>query len=170
MNWEETKKNSQQYLGKTPSYMLDAYGFDEANLDVTVRMDLSIKGQLLDNQYLWTVRFKTKFGRKLKEDRWVNNGLELDRDETIRKTAELEPGTEFNDKMTVMDSLPIKTALIEALDELKDMIMTQFKPVEMLKKANVKQYDITKKNNVNESVNVAKQVINKINNMIKRKK
>jgi uncharacterized spore protein YtfJ len=82
----------------------------------------------------------------------------------------LEPGTDFNDKMTVMDSLPIKTALIEALDELKDMIMTQFKPVEMLKKANVKQYDITKKNNVNESVNVAKQVINKINNMIKRKK
>jgi hypothetical protein len=170
MNWEETKKNSKQYLGKTPSYMLDAYGFDEANLDVTVRMDLSIKGQLLDNQYLWTVRFKTKFGRKLKEDRWVNNGLELDRDEIIRKTAELEPGTEFNDKMTVMDSLPIKTALIEALDELKDMIMTKFKPVEMLKKANVKQYDITKKNDVNESVNVAKQVINKINNIIKRKK
>lgn len=170
MNWEETKKNSKQYLGKTPAYMLDAYGFDEANLDVTVRMDLSIKGQLLDNQYLWTVRFKTKFGRKLKEDRWVNNGLELDRDETIRKTAELEPGTQFNDKMTVMDSLPIKTALIEALDELKDMIMTQFKPVEMLKKANVKQYDITRKDNVNESVKIAKQIVKKINKIKKLKK
>jgi hypothetical protein len=162
MNWEETKKNSKQYLGKTPSYMLDAYGFDEANLDVTVRMDLSIKGQLLDNQYLWTVRFKTKFGRKLKEDRWVNNGLELDRDEIIRKTAELEPGIEFNDKMTVMDSLPIKTALIEALDELMNKIMTEFKPVEMLKKANVKQYDITRKNDVNESVKIAKQIVNNI--------
>ena len=168
MNWEETKKNSKQYLGKTPSYMLDAYGFDEANLDVTVRMDLSIKGQLLDNQYLWTVRFKTKFGRKLKEDRWVNNGLELDRDETIRKTAELEPGTEFNDKYTVMDSLPIKTALIEALDELKDMIMTQFKPVEMLKKANVKQYDITRKDNINESVKMAKQVVKNIKKQFKK--
>ena len=170
MNWEETKKNSKQYLGKTDSYMLDKYGFDEDNLDVTVRMDLSIKGQLLDNQYLWTVRFKTKFGRKLKEDRWVNNGLELDRDETIRKTAELEPGTDFNDKMTVMDSLPIKTAFIEALDELKDMIMTQFKPVEMLKKANVKQYDITNKPNVNEGVEIAKQVIKRINNIKKLKK
>jgi hypothetical protein len=167
MNWEETKKNSQQYLGKTPAYMLDAYGFDESNLDVTVRMDLSIKGQLLDGQYLWTVRFKTKFGRKLKEDRWVNNGLELDRDETIRKTAELEPGTEFNDKMTVMDSLPIKTALIEALDELKDMIMTQFKPVEMLKKANVKQYDITNKPTVNESVKIAKQIVKNIKKLKK---
>ena len=167
MNWEETKKNSKQYLGKTDSYMLDKYGFDEDNLDVTVRMDLSIKGQLLDNQYLWTVRFKTKFGRKLKEDRWVNNGLELDRDETIRKTAELEPGTDFNDKMTVMDSLPIKTAFIEALDELKDMIMTQFKPVEMLKKANVKQYDITNKPTVNESVKIAKQIVKNIKRLKK---
>lgn len=119
MNWEETKKNSKRYVGKTPAYMLDAYGFDEENLDVTVRMDLSIKGQMLDNQYLWTVTFKTKFGRKLKEDRWVN-GLTLDKELRFRKTAELEPGTQFDDKMTVMDSLPIKTALIEALDELRD--------------------------------------------------
>jgi hypothetical protein len=167
MNWEETRKNNKQYLGKTPAYMLDAYGFDEANLDVTVRMDLSIKGQMYDNQYIWTVNFKTKFGRKLKEDRWVNNGLELDRDETIRKTAQLEPGTQFDDKMTVMDSLPIKTSLIEALDELRDKIMTEYKPVEMLKKANVKQYDITKKSDVNEGVEIAKQVIKNIKRLKK---
>lgn len=169
MNWEETKKNSKQYRGKTPGYMLDAYGFDEDNLDVTVRMDLSIKGQLLDNQYLWTVKFKTKFGRKLKEDRWVN-GLTLDKDLTIRKTAELEPGTQFDDKMTVMDSLPIKTSLIEALDELRDTIMTKFKPVETLKLANVKQYDITKKPNVNEGVEIAKEVIKRIDKLKKLKK
>jgi len=169
MNWEETKKNSKQYLGKTPAYMLDAYGFDETNLDVTVRMDFSIKGQLLDNQYLWTVRFKTKFGRKLKEDRWVN-GLTLDKDLTFRKTAELEPGTQFDDKMTVMDSLPIKTSLIEALDELRDTIMTKFKPVETLKLANVKQYDITKKPNVNEGIEIAKEVIKRIDKLKKIKK
>jgi hypothetical protein len=167
MNWEETRKNNKQYLGKTPAYMLDAYGFDEDNLDVTVRMDLSIKGQLLDNQYQWTVTFRTKFGRKLKEDRWVNNGLELDKDETIRKMAQLEPGTQFDDKITVMDSLPIKTALIEALDELRDKIMTEYKPVEMLKKANVKQYDITKKSDVNEGVEIAKQVIKNIKRLKK---
>jgi len=169
MNWEETKKNSKQYMGKTPSYMLDAYGFDEANLDVTVRMDLSIKGTMLDNQYLWTVIFKTKFGRKLKEDRWVN-GLTLDKDLTIRKTAELEPGTQFDDKMTIMDSLPIKTSLIEALDELRDTIMTKFKPVETLKLANVKQYDITKKPNVNEGIEIAKEVIKRIDKLKKIKK
>jgi hypothetical protein len=169
MNWEETKKNSKQYMGKTPSYMLDAYGFDEANLDVTVRMDLSIKGTTLDNRYLWTVIFKTKFGRKLKEDRWVN-GLTLDKDLTIRKTAELEPGTQFDDKTTIMDSLPIKTSLIEALDELRDTIMTKFKPVETLKLANVKQYDITKKPTVNEGVEIAKEVIKRIDKLKKLKK
>jgi len=169
MNWEETKKNSKQYMGKTPSYMLDAYGFDEENLDVTVRMDLSIKGTMLNNQYLWTVRFKTKFGRKLKEDRWVN-GLTLDKDLTIRKTAELEPGTQFDDKMTIMDSLPIKTSLIEALDELRDTIMTKYKPVETLKLANVKQYDITKKPTVNEGVEIAKEVIKRIDKLKKLKK
>jgi hypothetical protein len=169
MNWEETKKNSKRYVGKTPAYMLDAYGFDEENLDVTVRMDLSIKGQMLDNQYLWTVTFKTKFGRKLKEDRWVN-GLTLDKELTFRKTAELEPGTQFDDKMTVMDSLPIKTSLIEALDELRDTIMTKFKPVETLKLANVKQYDITKKPNVNEGVEIAKEVIKRIDKLKKLKK
>jgi hypothetical protein len=169
MNWEETKKNSKQYMGKTPSYMLDAYGFDEENLDVTVRMDLSIKGTMLDNQYLWTIRFKTKFGRKLKEDRWVN-GLTLDKDLTFRKTAELEPGTQFDDKMTIMDSLPIKTSLIEALDELRDTIMTKFKPVETLKLANVKQYDITKKPTVNEGVEIAKEVIKRIDKLKKLKK
>ena len=169
MNWEETKKNSKRYVGKTPAYMLDAYGFDEENLDVTVRMDLSIKGQMLDNQYLWTITFKTKFGRKLKEDRWVN-GLTLDKELTFRKTAELEPGTQFDDKMTVMDSLPIKTSLIESLDELRDTIMTKFKPVETLKLANVKQYDITKKPNVNEGVEIAKEVIKRIDKLKKLKK
>ena len=169
MNWEETKKNSKRYVGKTASYMLDAYGFDEENLDVTVRMDLSIKGQMLDNQYLWTVKFQTKFGRKLKEDRWVN-GLTLDKELTIRKTAELEPGTQFDDKMTVMDSLPIKTSLIEALDELRDTIMTKYKPIETLKLANVKQYDITKKPTVNEGVEIAKEVIKRIDKLKKLKK
>ena len=69
-----------------------------------------------------------------------------------------------------MDSLPIKTSLIEALDELRDTIMTKFKPIETLKLANVKQYDITKKPNVNEGVEIAKEVIKRIDKLKKLKK
>ena len=132
-------------------------------------MDLSINGKLSDNEYEWTIKFKTKFGRKLKEERWLS-GMELDKDEKITKIAELEPGTTVDDKTTVMDSLPIKTALIEALDELRSKIMNEYKPVEMLKKANIKQYDITNRPQVNEGVEIAKQVIEKINSLKKLKK
>jgi hypothetical protein len=160
--WEETRKNDQVYQGKTPSYKLDKFGFDEANLDVTVRMDLKIVGLKMNEEYTWTITFKTKFGRKLKEERWIRNGLSLDKDVTIRKMVMLEPGKEFNDQYTVLDDLSIKTGLIEALDELQSKIMTEFKPVEALKLASAKQYDITK--NLNEEFigNLVDNIINEI--------
>jgi hypothetical protein len=142
--WEETRKNTKQYYGKTPAYMLDQYGFDEDNLDVTVRMDFKISGVLTNEEYLWTVKFMTKFGRKLKEDRYLNGGLDLDKEITISKRIPLEGGEDFNEERTVMDSLPIKSGLIEALDELKDRIMAM-KPIETLKLANVQKFDVTKK-------------------------
>lgn len=165
-NWEETKKNSLLYAGKTDKYKLEKFGFDEENLDVTVRMDLSIQGRLKGDRYEWEVKFKTKFGRKLREERWLNS-LGLDKDETIEKVAELEPGTQFDDKMTVMNSLPIKTALIEALDELRDIIMNKYKPVQMLDKANIRQYDITKRANIDESIEITNVIMDKIKKLKK---
>lgn len=163
--WQETIKNQKTYMGKTPAYMLDKYGFDEDNLDVTVRMDLRIEGTKMNNAYLWVINFKTMFGRKLKEDRFIRGGLELDKNITIRKEVEFDPSKEFDDKFTVLDSIEIKSVLIEALQELSDKIMAM-KPIETLKLANVKQFDITKKSkedNVNEGVtSIVVKVINKI--------
>lgn len=151
--WEETKKNRKEYQGKTAAYMLDAYGLDEANLDVTVRMDLIIKGVKSDGSFLWTVTLRTKFGRKLQEDYRLSGGLDLDKDIQIIKRAEFDTQTEFNDENTILDNLAIKSALIEALDELRDRIM-KMKPIEALKNANIKQYDITKRPTVNEDVEI----------------
>lgn len=145
--WEETRKNDQAYQGKTPAYMLDRFGFDEDNLDVTVRMDLRINGIKTGDEFIWSISFKTKFGRKLKEERWIRNGLSLDKDVSIRKVVTIDQHKPFDDENTIMDDLSIKTGLIELLDELKTKIMTEFKPVEALKLANIKQYDITKKLN-----------------------
>ena len=151
--WEETKKNKREYQGKTAAYMLDAYGLDEANLDVTVRMDLIVKGVKSDGTFLWTITLRTKFGRKLQEDYRLNGGLELDKDIQIIKRAEFDTQTSFDDENTIMDNLSIKSALIEALDELRDRIM-KMKPIEALKNANIKQYDITKRPSVNEDVEI----------------
>lgn len=151
--WEETKKNRKEYQGKTAAYMLDMYGLDEANLDVTVRMDLIIKGVKSDGSFLWTVTLRTKFGRKLQEDYRLSGGLDLDKDIQIIKRAEFDTQTVFDDENTIMDNLSVKTALIEALDELRDRIM-KMKPIEALKNANIKQYDITKRPTVNEDVEI----------------
>jgi hypothetical protein len=152
-NWEETKKNDKRYVGKTPGYMLDAFGFDEDNLDVTVRMDLIIRGVKSDGAFLWTIVLRTKFGRKLQEDYRLGGGLDLDKDIRIAKRAEFDPNTTFNDENTILDNLSIKSALIEALDELRDTIM-KMKPIEALKLANIKQFDITKRPSVNEDVEI----------------
>jgi hypothetical protein len=142
--------------------MLDKYGFDEDNLDVTVRMDFKIEGTKMNNQYLWVINFKTKFGRKLKEERYIRGGLNLDKDITIRKEVDFDSTKEFDDSYTVLDSIEIKSALIEGLQELSDKIMGM-KPIETLKLANVKQFDITKKPTVNEEVtSIVSKVIDKI--------
>ena len=167
--WDETRKNQVNYMGKTDAYKLDKFGFDEDNLDVTVRMDLKIEGTKMNNQYLWVITFRTKFGRKLKEQRWIQDGLKLDKQYIVKKEVDIDPTKEFDDKFTVLDSIEIKSSLIEGLEQLSNEIM-KWKPIETLNLAAVKQFDITKKKEVNESVNVAKQVISKINNMIKRKK
>jgi len=169
MNWDDTRKNQLSYAGKTDAYKLDKFGFDEDNLDVTVRMDLKIEGTKMNNQYLWVITFRTKFGRKLKEQRWIPNGLQLDKQFVIKKEIDIEPTKEFDDKFTVLDSIEVKSALIEGLEELSKEIM-KLKPIETLSLAAVKQFDITKKKEVNEGVEIAKQVIKKINNIKKLKK
>jgi hypothetical protein len=123
--------------------MLDKYGFDEDNLDVTVRSDLKIGGRLGDGRYTWTIKFVVKFGKKLRDQYRIQGRLLEDKDITIEKVAEVEPGTEFNDQNTVLDSMPIVTALIEGLTEIKDELFNKMKPIEMLSKAKVKQSEVS---------------------------
>jgi hypothetical protein len=140
--WEETKKNEKNYQGKTDIYGLDKYGFDEDNLDVTVRSDLKINGRLGDSRYTWTIKFVVKFGKKLRDQYRIQGRLLEDKDVTIEKIAEIEPDSIFNDQNTVLDSMPIVTALIEGLTEIKDQLFNNMKPIEMLSKANVKQSEV----------------------------
>jgi hypothetical protein len=144
---------------------LDKYGFDEDNLDVTVRMDLTINGERQGESFLWSVKFKTKFGRKLKEENGISGGLQLDKEKTIVKTAQIEPGVTFSDQDTILDNLSIKTALIEALSEMQDYI-SSLKPIDTLKTANVKRTDITKKPVVNESEQLKDRLVKRITNSI----
>lgn len=156
LNWREEKKNDKEYQGKTDVYLLDRYGLEQKNLDLSVKTDFKINGRLNDNNYVWTITFLTKFGRKMKEDRRIMGGLSLDHDFVVTKTAQLEPGIQFDDKHPIIFNEQIREALIAALQELREKLL-QLDPIETLEKANIQQYDIQR---VNEDLK--EKIVNKI--------
>ena len=78
--------------------MLDKFGFDEENLDVTVRSDLKVEGRLGNGRYVWVIKFVVKFGKKLRDQYRIQGRLLEDKDVTIEKIAEIEPDSIFNDQ------------------------------------------------------------------------
>ena len=160
-NWRADKKMLKQYAGKTDKYMLDAYGLEQDNLDVTIRMDFDITGEPLgDNSYTWNVRMVSKLGKKLEDESGLKGGFLDDKLIQSSSTAQLRPGTEFNDNYTVMDNKEVVDALIQAIDDLKSQVIA-LDPKETLKAATVKRYQIgNPPNQVNESVK--KKLINRI--------
>lgn len=160
-NWEADKKNQKQYAGKTDVYKLDAYGLEEKNLDVSIRMDFQITGERMGESFAWNVRMSNKIGKKMKEESGLRGGFLDDKIFQVSKTAQLDPRKEYGDSYTVVDDINVINALMEAIEELKSQIEV-IDPKETLKVANVKQYQINR--DVNESIKnrLVQRVINKL--------
>ena len=160
-NWEADKKNQKQYAGKTDVYKLDAYGLEEKNLDVSIRMDFQITGEKMGESFAWNVRMTNKIGKKMKEESGLRGGFLDDKIFQVSKTAQLDPRKEYGDSYTVMDDINVVNALMEAIEELKSQIEA-IDPKETLKVANVKQYQV--KRDVNESIKdrLVQRVITKL--------
>jgi hypothetical protein len=165
-NWRADKKNLKKYEGKTPKYGLDAYGLEQDNLDVTIRMDLDIKGEMIGNgSFAWSVNMTTKLGKKIETDSGFKDGFLDDKTVSVNKTAQFEPNKEFNDSYTIMDDDNIREALIEAINELKSKIEA-VDPKETIKLANVKRYQINPNNQVNEDK--IRRLVNRIVKEVKQ--
>jgi hypothetical protein len=152
-NWRADKKMLKQYVGKTEKYMLDAYGLEQDNLDVTIRMDFEITGEPIgDNSYTWNVRMVSKLGKKLEDESGLKGGFLDDKLIQASSTAQLRPGTEFNENYTVMDNKEVVDALVQAIDDLKSQVVA-LNPKDTLKAATVKRYQIGNRGDeLNESV------------------
>lgn len=135
------RKMEKKYIGKTPVQGKDSRDYFEDNLDATIRLDLNIMGELMDNSYLWKVQLKTRIGKKLESEQRLKGGYLNDKEIQSSKTVQLEPGVEFNQQKTVMDNEDIKNGLIEVLNDLKSQIKS-INPAEMLKYARVKRNQI----------------------------
>ena len=159
-NWVDTKKNELEYKGKTPKYMLDKLGLEKDNLDVTVKSTLSIDGEFAHDTYNWTVSLKVEFGRKLKEDRAIKDGLSLDKEFVVFKQAPVNGNELFSNQNTVLDNFEINTSLIEAIHELIEKVSAT-DPIETLNKANYDRTAIEKL--AEEKVdNIVKNIINEL--------
>jgi hypothetical protein len=160
-NWAADKKNQKQYAGKTDVYKLDAYGLEEKNIDVSIRMDFQITGERMGESFAWNVRMTNKIGKKMKEESGLRGGFLDDKIFQVSKTAQLDPRKQYGDSYTVMDDINVINSLMEAIEELKSQIEA-IDPKETLKVANVKQYQV--KRDVNESVKnrLVQRVITKL--------
>jgi hypothetical protein len=161
-NWAADKKNQKQYAGKTDVYKLDAYGLEEKNLDVSIRMDFQISGEKMGESFSWNVRMTNKIGKKLSDESGLRGGFLDDKLFQATTTAQLDPTKQFSDEYTVMDDINVVNALLQAIEDLKSQIEA-IDPKETLKVATVKQYQI--KRPVNESLTekLIKRIVNKLN-------
>jgi len=160
-NWAADKKNQKQYAGKTDVYKLDAFGLEEKNIDVSIRMDFQISDERMGESFAWNVKMTNKIGKKMKEESGLRGGFLDDKIFQVSKTAQLDPRKEYGNSYTVMDDINVINALMEAIEELKSQIEA-IDPKETLKVANVKQYQI--KRDVNESIKnrLVQRVITKL--------
>jgi len=121
-NWAADKKNQKQYAGKTDVYKLDAYGLEEKNLDVSIRMDFQISGEKMGESFSWNVRMTNKIGKKLSDESGLRGGFLDDKLFQATTTAQLDPTKQFSDEYTVMDDINVVNALLQAIEDLKSQI------------------------------------------------
>lgn len=159
-NWEDTKKSDKTYEGKTDVFQLDKRGFSELNLDVSMKMEFSIMGMKQNNQFVWSIEMKNKFGRKRPDEYRISSGglkpITLQDggylDEgviKVRKEIQLEDDLDLGDDRTIMSVFAVSQGLREAISDFKAKI-EGISPKSALKYANVRRSDIER---VNETIN-----------------
>jgi len=161
-NWRADKKMDKRYEGKTEKYMLDAFGLEQSNLDVLLRADLEINGEKLANSFVWNVRFKTIFAKKLPDDSRLKGGFHDDRLFQSSSTAQLDANKVFDNDNPIMKDINVVNALIQAIQDLKDQIKST-NPKDILMKASVKQYQVNPTTQAIQE-NLIKRIIKKLNN------
>ena len=140
--YSAARKMETTYQGKTPVQGKDTRDYFEENLDATIRLDLKIEGELMDNSYLWNAQLKTVVGRKLENEGGLKGGYLDDKLIQSSETVQLEPGIEFTQKNTVMNNNDIVNGLINVLNDLKSQIES-INPKQMLKYATVRRNELS---------------------------
>lgn len=170
-NWEAERKSTKMYKGETPKYKLNVQGYVEPNLDVSLKMEFTIRGEKIGGSWNWTISMTNKFGRKSPDEYFIKKGL---KDYTLRDSGYLDegklsvskeipyPNKDFSGGNVIMEDISIVSSLEETISDFKNMI-SQINPKSALKIANITRQDIQR--DVNETVQSVLKNIKKIKNV-----
>jgi hypothetical protein len=169
-NWDETTKNEKRYEGKTDIFGLDRRGYDELNLDISMKTILEIIGEKLgDNSFKWSINMINKFNRKRTDEPRIKTGkLQVitllgdsyldDGSIRVENVVELDPNKEVNNPM---DDVAVSEGLIQTIYDFKQKVES-INPKSALKLANVRRSDVER---VDESI---MKITNNIMNSLKK--
>ncbi len=144
--WEaEEKKGSTSDYGVTDVYGLRRYGYKEGIENVVfLEMQFDVKGEMINNAFVWSIVLVNKFARRKPEESRVNGRLEpveYNPDSLVDgkqvssiKTIQLKPNTQFTPENTIMDNPEIVQGLVDTINEFKQK-MKSISPESVLRKA-----------------------------------
>jgi hypothetical protein len=127
-NWSPTRpaeNKDETYKQKplTPIYQLNKKGYDPNDLDIQVVDVFTFRGRLTpENTYTWTIEFKTKYGKKLKEESRIQGGLIEDM--FLEATASTGPLENIvGPDGSIASNQEIVNAFLEALSDIQSQIL-----------------------------------------------
>jgi hypothetical protein len=126
----------------TPRYQLPKYDLRPEEIEVTTKSELNIKGNLVNDTFVWTITYVSKFGKKTSHEYTIKDGgFKIFKDVVITRQVPVS-GVKFSDDMTVTEYEPILDAFKDALMEL-DKKFESFDPTETIERANMRLYDVS---------------------------
>jgi hypothetical protein len=161
--WDEARKMTSRYEGKTPIYNLDQRGYEALNLDVSIRMEFEIRGRREGSNFIWTVKMTNKFGEKLPTETYLRERFKevsykvsfapnsiLD-DKSIIGTDTVNVGDQsFDEKENrITKNSDVMESLRKAIEDFKNKIEA-IKPKSALKFASLEERNIERTGALNE--------------------
>ena len=139
--WDPNKKNQKKYLGLTPIYKLETSGFAEKNYDVNILSKFDIIGERFQNQFLWQVKLRVTYGKKMSMDSSIKNeNVKTFKNVITRKDVQFE-GSLDDYNNNILTKPEVINGLYECIDEFKAELMN-ISTDDALEMANYFQFEI----------------------------
>lgn len=119
-NYDAAKPMVKDFKGLTPIQQKPKQDLREPNIDVTVRTDVNILGELInENSFVWKLQFKIVLGKKLEEEPRLKRGFASLNNIEATQTVQLNPN---ETKSPIMYNKNVQNGLKMVCEELREKI------------------------------------------------